>query len=542
MSGGYVNDPTVGNSLPQYQSPRAVFATAQGTVDFSAGLSTLTGTFSTASASTQNLSGTMDEVRLKTNLANNFVLSGVSFKVGDQPHVAKANGDVQTNLSPVSGNGTKVGTLSQSIGKVSLTAWATGVSPAVTDWRGIAGAPVSGPDSPFGAYGVMFRTAIAPLRPGSFTVLGALLDGTTFNALADSNGKINTSRVKGRVNYQTGVVEMYFTVPSPPDGTAFQDLSFLGIPGVTLVAVDLVQADTLRYNAVAYSYLPLDADLLGIDPVRLPSDGRVPIINVGGLVVVGHSAETAPQTVTNGAVINPGVTRLSRMRLIGGGGATIVGGYTTDLDAGTLTVNDITGYVQPVRVEYRIEDLALVRDAQISGDITLLSPVTHNYPVGSFVSSALTPGNLKARVSLLFDQASWDGTTFSDAVDGTAATGTYNDTLAPIEVTNVGASTERFVLRFTSNTAFEVIGEHVGVIGTGTINTDTSPINPATGEPYFTIRYIGWGGGWSVGNIVRINFVGALFPFWMARTVKQGPNTGLQHSTSILVRANVDRP
>jgi hypothetical protein len=57
-----------------------------------------------------------------------------------------------------------------------------------------------------------------------------------------------------------------------------------------------------------------------------------------------------------------------------------------------------------------------------------------------------------------------------------------------------------------------VIGEHVGVIATGDINSVCSPLNPATGKPYFTIDPLGWGSGWAVGNILRINTVGAIYP------------------------------
>ena len=80
------------------------------------------------------------------------------------------------------------------------------------------------------------------------------------------------------------------------------------------------------------------------------------------------------------------------------------------------------------------------------------------------------------------------------------------------------------------------------MIATGSINEDCSPINPATNEPYFTIRALGWGTGWSTGNILRINTVGALFPLWVVRTIQQGPESGLDYSFSLLTRGDVDRP
>ncbi len=214
--------------------------------------------------------------------------------------------------------------------------------------------------------------------------------------------------------------------------------------------------------------------------------------------------------------------------------------------AGTLTFTDVSGYSQPVTIEHRIEDMAVVRDVQISGEITFTRPLTHDYPLTnpptSFVSSALVAGDLQARVSHLFDQASWNGTSWLNAVSGSAATGTYNDVLAPILVTNKGAVTERWALVFTSTTAFNIVGEHVGVIGSGNTAADCSPINPATGSSYFTVQALGWGIGWSVGNILRINTVGAMTPVWVVRTVQQGPNTGVNHSFTLLARGDVDRP
>ena len=184
--------------------------------------------------------------------------------------------------------------------------------------------------------------------------------------------------------------------------------------------------------------------------------------------------------------------------------------------------------------------------AQISGELTFTRALTHNYPVTSpptsYVSSALISADLKARVSVVFDQQTWNGTSWLDALSGTAATGTFNDVLSPIVVTNKGAITERWALQFTSTTTFNLIGEHVGVIAMGSINSDLAPINPATGAAYFTLHAVGWGIGWAAGNILRINTVGAMFPVWVVRTIQQGPNTGTEHSFTLLSRGDVDRP
>jgi hypothetical protein len=199
-----------------------------------------------------------------------------------------------------------------------------------------------------------------------------------------------------------------------------------------------------------------------------------------------------------------------------------------------------------VTVEHRIEDMAVVRDMQISGEISFTRALTHDYPLTnpptSFVSSALVAGDLRSRVSVQFDQATWNGTSWLDAVSGSAATGTFNAALAPIVVTNAGAVSERWAMVFTNNTVFDIVGEHVGVIGSGSINAVCAPINPAAGVPYFSVAAMGWGSGWAVGNVLRFNTVGAMFPVWAVRTIQQGPESVVNDKFTILVRGDVDRP
>ncbi|MBN9454117.1 MAG: hypothetical protein J0I42_19440, partial [Bosea sp.] len=119
------------------------------------------------------------------------------------------------------------------------------------------------------------------------------------------------------------------------------------------------------------------------------------------------------------------------------------------------------------------------------------------------------------------DQAAWTGV-WSDVLIGSAAPGTFNDTDFPLVVANSDAITERWAIRFTNATAFEVIGETVGTIVTGSISADCAPVNPRTGRPYFTIPRAGWGSGWSTNNVVRFNTVGGLAPVWMVRTTLPG--------------------
>lgn len=210
---------------------------------------------------------------------------------------------------------------------------------------------------------------------------------------------------------------------------------------------------------------------------------------------------------------------------------------------------DHPDYSQPVTIEHRIEDMAVVRDVQINGEISFTRPLTHAYPLaspgapvsGSFVSSALVAGDLFARVNLVFDQSTWNGS-WSDELIGSAATATFNHTQYPITVTNRGALTERWVVRMTNSTSFEVIGENVGVIATGNTSADCAPNNPATGVPYFRLPALGWGNGWATGNVLRFNTIGSQFPVWVVRTVQQGPESVPDDHFTLLIRGDVDTP
>ena len=405
-------------------------------------------------------------------------------------------------------------------------------------------------NAPWTTASVFFRTQAAPIKPTGAVLTLLDVEGNALTATGDLNGNMLGAHMWGKIDYLTGLVELQFgdfvddaTLTAADKLEWWYDAADVGaVQAGKIWRPWPVDPTTLRYNSVSYFYLPIDAEILGLDPVRLPQDGRVPIFRVGSYVVVGHTASTPPATISNGQTINCARTRLSRVRVVGANGQTIHTGYTADLDAGTVTAVDTSTWLQPVHVEHRIEQLDRLRDVQINGDIATVGQLAHDFPAGSTVSSAITAQTLRARVSQLWDQQTWDGITWLDAITGNPAPATYNDTLSPIELTNAGALTERFALRFTNSTTFECIGEHVGFIGSGTINADFAPINPVGAAPYFTLRALGWGTGWAAGNVLFVHIVGAIYPFACIRTVQMGPALGVDYSFELLGRGDVDRP
>lgn len=474
-------------------------------------------------------------IDLTPGFNESIVPGSLVFQLGGKRYFDKI-GSLYNQLDIATGAATYAGTINYQTGQVLVSDWTPGQPNAVT----LLSLLTTTGDNVVST--AAFRIPVAPVRTGSLQILATKQTGGTINVTADLNGAIAGTGVRGSVDYATGVVALQFgnLVPAAGNETAFWYRPEDVVAG-QIWKDAFVYADTIKYNAVAYTYLPLDANLLGLDPVRLPQDGRVPIFRTGGFAVIGNTKEIIA-TVSNGQTIDCARVRLSRVRIMGSDGNVINTGYTADLDAGTVTFNAVASYLQPVTIEHRIEDMMQVSDVQITGQLGFTRRVTHDYPVaGSYISSALISGDLKARISQTFDQATWAGSSWLDSQSGNSATGTFNDALAPILVTNKGAMTERWALQFTSSTNFNIIGEHVGVIGTGNINSDCTPINPATGVPYFTIHSVGWGLGWAVGNVLRINSVGALFPVWVVRTIQQGPNNGTEHSFTLLSRGDVDR-
>ena len=470
------------------------------------------------------------------NMAPGYTLSGVMFDMAGRSYKALPTGTLLHSVNPTTGAGTPAGSVLGPIGLVQITGWQSG-SGAITNWRAVQAPPADGADSLSRDTSIVFRTALANLRPGSLQVLGTMADGTPISVTAAANGTINGTRIKGRVNHEVGLVELVFTNPAATDlGTL--DVSRMGISGVGMVNLDVVQPASLRYNAVAYSYLPLDASILGLDPVRLPSDGRVPVFKSGRVVLVHNTQKMAAQAVTAGQTINTGRVRLARLRVLGADGQPITTGWTADLDAGTVT---FSADMPSATVEHRIEDEALCAEAQITGDLRLTRPLTHDYPApGTYVSSAMIAGTKQAAAGEGFSQTAWTAE-WSDTAIGNPITAQYNQTLHPIVVANQGAIEERWALIFNNSTTFRVVGKASGEILVSNTGEVCAPLNPATGVPYFSIAPGGWGVGWAAGNVLRFNTRAANWPIWVSRTVLQSPAAPAGTDQIVIsVRGDVD--
>lgn len=482
---------------------------------------------------------------LTNGYAEKIVRGSVRFAFGASVYTNTA-GAVYRDPSPATGAGAVAGSLDPSTGRVALTSWTAGGANVVTlqaMLTEVGGQPVDD---------LVFRTPISPIKPGVLQLSYQLADGTAISKTPDSSGLLEDADIKMSVDFDRGVVRARFgrylavadLAPEQMAEAWYSPDAHVMVDGVESVwRPKLVLAESVVYNAVATTMLPPDSDLLGLDAARMPPDGKVLIFQTGQLCLVHHTAALAPQTLSAGQTIDCGRTRLYRVVIEDAAGLRVPADlYTVNRELGTLTLADpldLTGYTSPYTVRHTIADLARLRDTDINGNLTFLRPMTHAFPTGSYVSGMLYIGTLQARVSNKFEQGTWTGE-WSDALIGDAPLASYNDAAYPIAVTNAGAYQDRILVNFTSSTAFQVIGEQLGLIGIGDVNQDCAPINALTGQAYFTIDYRGWGGGWATGNCLRFNLHAASYPVDLVRATQPSDPTGVSDSVELLLVGNVD--
>jgi hypothetical protein len=377
----------------------------------------------------------------------------------------------------------------------------------ISNWRG---AETSA------GYSVLTTTATLPesLDPATLQITGGLAAGGTFTATANAAGVFATAHVTGTYEPATGALALTFAAPT------------------TLA--------TLAYTATLLAPQASVAPLWGLDESKFATDGTVPVIRPGQVAVLRHADTVAPATYANGATLNVGRTDLADVRVIDANGLGVPTGWTANLATGIVTFNSVGGWAQPVRVRHAIEHVALVLATPNQGAAVLSRSPGRVFPVGSLLCSALLLGDLQAQAGAAWAQGTWTDV-WSNAVIGAPIAPQYQQAANPIGVSNLGAVTERWALIFRTSTSYRVVGETLGEISQGDINSTLAPVNPATGTPYFTLAATGWGSGWSAGNVLRFNTQGAAAPVWVARTVLPSAPSSAADSITIAVRGDIDQ-
>ena len=365
---------------------------------------------------------------------------------------------------------------------------------------------------------LVFNITTDDFRLDSLNITAKQADDTPVSLSADENGDITGTGGTGTVTGE-GAVSVTFTVP--------------------------VLAESIEYNYVYYKDTAVPAELTGIDPVRLPRNGRVPFIRQFDVIVIHNTQEQALTTPAINDTIDLGRIQVGWVDIVDANGISLYTAtdthYTLDQATGVVTVNTdwlSQGFTAPFTAFDMIEETALVAGVQGNRVYTAL-PLTRDYTAGStFISSALQLGDLFAQVKYVFDQETWLGN-WSDEVAGDPADAAYDHINNPITVNNRSAITERWRITFINGDNFELYGEQLGLVATGNKTVEFAPINQQTGLPYFTMPANGWSGGWGVGNTLRFNTVGAAKPIWFVRSVLPSIASIEQDDIRTQVRGNI---
>lgn len=476
-------------------------------------------------------------------VSDTLVPGSLMFTFSGRTYVERA-GSLYSNISPITNSGTLSGSVDLVSGQVTLTQWTGGGTTTAV----VKSLLTQLADLPLGA--VTFRTPGSPIRPGSLFITAVRAsDSDVITATADVNGNIDTAEMHGYVDSEMGIVSVAFgayvldsSLTADDKLEPWYDSDNVDGDGYIWRPAEVIPGSVL-FSTVIQTFLPLDPDLLGLDPTRLPLDGRVPIFRAGDTLVIHDTQVT---TLSDPLSANDVETlprdSLAEIRVFDADGVEVpTAKYAIDLEAGTITMADpldLTGYTEPLVARHRQEDMALCTDAQITGQISLAQALTHDYTAAnSLVSSALIAGDVQARYSNMFEQNTWTNV-WQDTLIGAAPTSgaQYNDATYPLAMLNRDAITQRWRLQFTSSTVFNIVGETLGIVGTGNTSTDVAPINPGTGQPYFQLDKDGFGTGWATGNLIRFNTVGAGSPVWVVRTIRSGPPAVLDDAFAVLSR------
>lgn len=164
--------------------------------------------------------------------------------------------------------------------------------------------------------------------------------------------------------------------------------------------------------------------------------------------------------------------------------------------------------------------------------LELTAPLVNSYGTSTTVHGLCPVGDVAATVDTFISQRTW-GRVFADTPVGPTEPDLHTGTT--ITVSNAGTIEQRWVCVFGLDvTQFELYGESLGFVMAGNTSTDLSPLNPTTGQPYFTLPAAGWQ-TIAIGNAFRFNTHGSLAPeaLWIARMISADPTNLLNQAGSI---------
>lgn len=425
------------------------------------------------------------------------VPGSLSFDLGSDAYW-EINGVLYRSLHPATGAGIAVGAWDAAAGVVAITV-APSAAVSGGTLRGLLTRTATRPTTDVVGY-----VSGAPLKPGVTQVLATTIHGEHISATDPGDGTLSATLLTGSVDAASGLYRLRFGRSVPTAELTAADLaaawySPANVANGAIWKPAPVLPESVRITTVAISSLPLPGDRVGVPAQRLRPDGTLVIFRPGDAVIAHWTgAITGPAVAGN--VVNLGRERLQRVRVLDAAGRRLPSDrYTLDLDAGLLTWAtplDVSGYTGPFRIEPTIADVLRLRavepDPAGGYRLTFTRRLSHDFPIGAYISTCQEHGTLQARTSNLHAQAAWLGT-WSDDVIGADTAFRYDDATHPIQVSGAGAVEGHWRVTITgSGGAVSIYERQLGLVAIGDVDAGLAPVNPVTGVPYWEMAAAGF--------------------------------------------------
>ncbi len=101
----------------------------------------------------------------------------------------------------------------------------------------------------------------------------------------------------------------------------------------------------------------------------------------------------------------------------------------------------------------------------------------------------------------------------------TSTGGTYDDVTFPVLLSNPGTVRQNWSLDWIDGTSFNITGDTLGNIGTGTIVAGAAPVNAAFSAIYFNLQSGGFGGTFVAADNLSFTTLPAAYGIWLKRVI-----------------------
>lgn len=126
---------------------------------------------------------------------------------------------------------------------------------------------------------------------------------------------------------------------------------------------------------------------------------------------------------------------------------------------------------------------------------------------------------------------------YSSFVDTSAGSGAYDDTTYPLVLDSIATVYQEWTLTFTSSTAFDIVGDELGNVGSGNTSSGASPNNSDFSAPYFTLSSSGFSGAWQVGDTITFTTTPSAVPLWLRRDIPSGASAASNNKAILAIDA-----